>query len=497
MATLIPKYDQGSTGAVNRPFTQKLQETVSVFDFMTPAQIADVQARTGLLDVSAAIQAAVDSGAEDLYFPAGDYCISTAIVFSPAPDNIARTIRGAGDGLSSTIRQKSGTAGGGWLFDFTLCIGPPIYVYGLGFSGQELPSAPRNFGGIKLDNTNGLYISYCWFRALEYGIGPDNANATASTITIDNCTLESTTNPIEIVRGDQCILSNLIIYGATNAISIVPRGDGASLGMVGNGTVISNISLILQPFGIVLNSCKGTTVTNVSLDNSTFTGGYSISDAVALTISNGEDIAASNITARGPGVVSGTLYYNASAVDAGGTRLAISNVIAENARNVVVANYAVKSTFTNIVGKDLVTYGINCIGSTDSIFTNITIDGCVNGFYANVSERTSLRDMKVFNNSGQPFQNLSTNYFSISETACYNIKADIVSGMKIFNIRGDQTCVTYRNAIPTDVINPYDTVNRLGSIAFDIAPTAGGYTGWICVGEGAPGTWKTFGAISA
>ena len=33
MTTLIPKYDQGSTGAVNRPINQKLKEQVSVGDF--------------------------------------------------------------------------------------------------------------------------------------------------------------------------------------------------------------------------------------------------------------------------------------------------------------------------------------------------------------------------------------------------------------------------------------------------------------------------------
>lgn len=33
MTTLIPKYDQSSTGAVNRPFSQKLAETISVKDF--------------------------------------------------------------------------------------------------------------------------------------------------------------------------------------------------------------------------------------------------------------------------------------------------------------------------------------------------------------------------------------------------------------------------------------------------------------------------------
>lgn len=33
MTTLIPKYYQGSTGAVNRAINLKLQDTVSVYDF--------------------------------------------------------------------------------------------------------------------------------------------------------------------------------------------------------------------------------------------------------------------------------------------------------------------------------------------------------------------------------------------------------------------------------------------------------------------------------
>ena len=33
MTTLIPKYDQGATGATNRPINLKLAESVSVKDF--------------------------------------------------------------------------------------------------------------------------------------------------------------------------------------------------------------------------------------------------------------------------------------------------------------------------------------------------------------------------------------------------------------------------------------------------------------------------------
>lgn len=51
MTTLIPKYDQGGTGAVNRPINQKLGEIISVLDFGADP--------TGVLDSAPAFNAAI------------------------------------------------------------------------------------------------------------------------------------------------------------------------------------------------------------------------------------------------------------------------------------------------------------------------------------------------------------------------------------------------------------------------------------------------------
>lgn len=67
------------TGAVARTVQARLRDTVSVFDFMSTAQIADVQAGTAVLNVTAAIQAAIDSIGSNggrLYFPPGVYAVS-------------------------------------------------------------------------------------------------------------------------------------------------------------------------------------------------------------------------------------------------------------------------------------------------------------------------------------------------------------------------------------------------------------------------------------
>lgn len=87
---------QSGTGAVSRSVTDRLLDAVSVFDFMTPAQIADVRAGTLLVDVSSAVQAAIDhckgKPGVTLRFPRGWYRIDTSL---------NNTYAGAASGLSS------------------------------------------------------------------------------------------------------------------------------------------------------------------------------------------------------------------------------------------------------------------------------------------------------------------------------------------------------------------------------------------------------------
>jgi hypothetical protein len=80
MTTLVPKYDQGGTGAVNRPFNEKLAEIVSVKDF---GAVGD-----GTTDDTVAIQAAISyvtsvtfpsTGSGTLYFPFGRYKVTASL----------------------------------------------------------------------------------------------------------------------------------------------------------------------------------------------------------------------------------------------------------------------------------------------------------------------------------------------------------------------------------------------------------------------------------
>lgn len=74
-----------ATGATGRTQHSKNADIVSVFDFMTAAQIADIQGATFALDVSTAHQAALDyanAHNTELYHPAGGYGLGSGLLIT-------------------------------------------------------------------------------------------------------------------------------------------------------------------------------------------------------------------------------------------------------------------------------------------------------------------------------------------------------------------------------------------------------------------------------
>jgi len=71
-------YIPAGTGAVATTVQTKLRESVSVFDFMTAAQVSDVKAGTATVDVTSAIQAALNAKGR-IYLPPGTYRITSTL----------------------------------------------------------------------------------------------------------------------------------------------------------------------------------------------------------------------------------------------------------------------------------------------------------------------------------------------------------------------------------------------------------------------------------
>lgn len=72
---------QFGTGAQTRAFQDKMRDVISALDFMTPAQVNDVRNNVGSIDVSAAIQAALNT-MHPVYLPAGTYYLASSLKFS-------------------------------------------------------------------------------------------------------------------------------------------------------------------------------------------------------------------------------------------------------------------------------------------------------------------------------------------------------------------------------------------------------------------------------
>lgn len=106
-------YKADYTGSVQRLVSTKLDETVSVKDF---GAVGD-----GTADDTAAIQAAVDSGADSIYFPEGTYLVSSTI-------NITAPITLHGRG---TIRESS------VLFSTIYITADYVNISGMSFVGAE------------------------------------------------------------------------------------------------------------------------------------------------------------------------------------------------------------------------------------------------------------------------------------------------------------------------------------------------------------------------
>lgn len=160
MTTLIPKYDQGSTGAVNRPYNIKLQEYVSVLDFG-----AD---NSGATDCSAAFQNAINalSSGGTLYVPPGNYTFTNYVTIATA--NITVT----GEGIINFPSSLS-WVGTGANTAFFIITADNVKIFGLNFNGNNItpPSGKDYWPILFLSGGTNSSVLDCYFYNFSHQTG--------------------------------------------------------------------------------------------------------------------------------------------------------------------------------------------------------------------------------------------------------------------------------------------------------------------------------------
>ncbi len=214
-------YTPPFSGATPTTIATKFSQVLSVFDFMTAAQIADSQSGAGNIDATAAIQAAHNSlGANGgaIFFPAGAYLVSSVTISKEC------FIFGAGASSGGSLIKPKNTAS--VVFDLT---GSAITIRDIAFN----PFSNTQTGGafIKCDTTSAEVriedvFMYGWYIGIWL--------AGISDFMIRNCRLEAgvPTNGIGVwvtsgiaMELDTILCTNAVGFNPKAGIQIDACGD--------------------------------------------------------------------------------------------------------------------------------------------------------------------------------------------------------------------------------------------------------------------------------
>lgn len=304
-------YDRALTGTQLRTVEGRLRDFTSVFDFMTPAQIAGVQAGLSLVDVTAPIQAALNSGAREVYFPQGGYLISSTLTINSV--TVAKMLRGAGRQSSIIYSVSAGNAiesiGNPITQNTSITIadlnieGQPGTGNGIFFEYTSQATIERvglyghGADGIRVENGAHIAIVDCWsrsntgnalriggeayfvdvrggtFESSQDGVEIDIAGGAASPrfLTFTGCAFRGNTNAnVNVgqsrdVRFFGCSFESPAGSATTRHLS-VDGGAGLASSVVADSCSFVGVNGALTTIGVYAATCEDVAVTNSVID---------------------------------------------------------------------------------------------------------------------------------------------------------------------------------------------------------------------------------------
>lgn len=472
-------FQQSGTGAVAQIVYDKLRQRVSVFDFMTTEQIADVQAKTALVDVTLALQAAIDFaetvGGCEMYCPHGIYRITNTLNVGLLGFNSVQLV-GDGPGLESgdggstaaTIIQWWGATAGG----SKMLVQQGVTSWGmrgLALDGRYRPgytnTANKPDYAVVLDRTQ--YSNFeniritGWMRCGIY------------------------IQPITSNNNDNCMFNRF-----TNVSITGYHPSGVAMELHGNATSWGGTEL--HTSNVCHNTFVQTTIVYAKYgidvydaDNNSFLM-TRVSKRPEATDPNPWGVFLRGANSR-------ALYFfhlQVGLLYAGPYSTAIIyGFDKENGAPNPTIDATAKVMWTS--------HGNNAQGFVnDSFFNNVNI--LVNGdpILGN-SNKADGSLVSIFNRS----TGARVCFGTVNSPRAINMYTHGSATPNIPAIQfGNDTILNYQLGNKTHSAGsgaPTAGAHYVGEVQFNTGPVAGGTLGWVCTATGTPGTWKTWGQISA
>lgn len=507
MTTLIPKYDEGSTGAVNRPFNEKLQELVSVLDFGADP--------TGVADATVAFQNAVDAS-NNVYVPSGTYKINASritpmtgakcgvelpsnctvtldsdanLVVTPSSETNA-AIFGSYDTQLVTINggffygDRAGHTGGSQYchgIDFRgvdrgriigsfvrSCQGDGIYL-GLGDTGTycdniviDRVDANDNYrNGMSIVAANNVVVTNSTFRNTN-GITPqagidietNTGPAYNKNVQIIGCTFsENDGNGVDIIRGQSIVIADSYFYGN--------RGGHGILGTAG-GAASKNIKIVNNTYE---NCLYNMVELGDNLDDILIEGNicYPLLGAFNGFIHGGETPTTTNHMK----IVNNTFY---------------STFL----NGLPPISYSVTDALTDYDFRGNTVYMGNGMSTWNWLGLNLLCES--NKF--NIVSALGSTNAIAFAQAGRV--RVNNNLFNNATTT----NQAVISSINDIIVGPDNSFTQYFYNGNINTAAPTGGYWIVGDKVYFRAPVSGGYIGTVCTVAGTPGTWKSFGLIS-
>lgn len=559
MTTLIPKFDLKNggatpTGAINRPYYDKLAEIVSVKDF---GAVGD-----GVTNDTAAIQAAIAAitanNGGTLYFPFGEYYIP-------------RIASGAVTDYRSLFELSSNTyvefqLGASISFNGVDSAANSIGLFGINWA--ELPVANIGFINCEFNQTKPLATSTNQIAAIQFAFAPDTANGSLQNVHINSCKFDysgiymvnrlsgsntalfadrqtknviidgciATNNASQFVTADvnTCTISNCIVSGpigdTTESYDGISIHSGFNINIIDNVFTQIHVGQVINVRDSVENGCgsKNINIIGNTIHDCTApqaiqlaTSGSPAANQGVFNVTIAANtiygcVAGINITRAGTGAL-GQISITGNIITANDIGIASSQALANSVQDLLIANndihmissgnyalYLEAITFGSVTGNNFIS------DNTTSSYQMTYVAGCVNlSMTGNTFFTTATNSAGVnkFGDTGKVNTNFSfigNNVYSSANFSQFNDKCKVLDNNFVSNVTingnvlGTQK-VSYAdgNVTWSNSAAPIAGDWVQGDITYNTNPTAGGYSGWICTTAGTPGTWKTFGAISA